>query len=267
MARVLVTGGTGFVGAHCLVQLLAAGHEARTTVRDLKREGEARAMLRRGGAGDVGERLTFVRADLSADAGWAEAIRGCDTVLHVASPFPVTVPKDENELIVPARDGALRVLRAARDAGVERVVLTSSFVAIGYGHQARTAAYTEADWTDLNAPGLAAYTKSKTIAERAAWDFVAREGGKLELAVVNPVGIFGPVPGADYAPSILIVKRLMDGAVPACPRLFFGAVDVRDVADLHLRAMTHAAARGERFIAMADGTLSLLDVAKVLRDH
>ena len=132
MARVLVTGGTGFVGAHCLIQLLAAGHETRTTVRDLNREGEARAMLRQGGAGDVGEGLTFVRADLSADSGWAEAVLGCDTVLHVASPFPVTVPKDENELIVPARDGALRVMKAARDAGVKRVVMTSSFVAIGY---------------------------------------------------------------------------------------------------------------------------------------
>ncbi len=133
MARVLVTGGTGFVGAHCLVQLLAAGHETRATVRDLKRESEVRAMLRQGGAGEVGERLTLFRADLNADAGWAEAAAGCDYVLHVASPFPSTVPKDENDLIAPARDGALRVLRAARDAGVKRVVLTSSFAAIGYG--------------------------------------------------------------------------------------------------------------------------------------
>ena len=218
MARVLVTGGTGFVGAHCLIQLLAAGHETRTTVRDLKREGEARAMLRQGGAGDVGERLTFVRADLSADAGWAEAVRGCDTVLHVASPFPVTVPKDENELIVPARDGALRVLKAARDAGVQRVVLTSSFVAVGYGApKDRTAVFTEDDWTNLNDPSVQPYGKSKTIAERAAWDFIAREGGQLELAVVNPTLIFGPVLGSDVSASIVLVKRLLDGSLPGCP--------------------------------------------------
>src|SRR5271154_1800443 len=163
MARVLVTGGTGFVGAHCLIQLLAAGHETRATVRDLKRESDVRAMLRQGGAGEVGERLTLFRADLNADAGWAEAAAGCDTVLHIASPFPSTVPKDENELIAPARDGALRVLRAARDAGVKRVVQTSSFAAIGYGNGERTTAFTEQDWTNTDAPGVQPYPKSKTI--------------------------------------------------------------------------------------------------------
>lgn len=266
-ARVLVTGGTGFVGAHCLIQLLAAGHETRTTVRDLAREGQVRAMLRQGGAGEVGERLTLVRADLNSDAGWAEAVAGCDYVLHVASPFPSTVPKDENELIAPARDGALRVLRAARDAGVRRVVLTSSFAAIGYGAPAdRTAPFTEADWTDLGDPSVQPYQKSKTIAERAAWDFIAREGGGLELAVVNPVGVFGPVLGPDYSTSILLVKRFLDGSVPGCPDLWFGAVDVRDVADLHLRAMTDPAARGERFLATAGDFLSAVQLAQTLKD-
>jgi dihydroflavonol-4-reductase len=265
MARVLVTGGTGFVGAHCLIQLLAAGHEARATVRDLAREGELRAMLRRGGAGDVGGRLTVFRADLNADAGWAEAAAGCDYVRHVASPFPSAVPKDENELIVPARDGALRVLRAARDAGVKRVVLTSSFAAIGYGAKGRTTAFTEADWTDIKSPGVLPYQKSKTIAERAAWDFVAREGNGLELAVVNPVGVLGPVLGPDYSTSILLVKRLLDGSMPGCPDICFGIVDVRDVADLHLKAMTDPAARGERFLATGGDFLTVVDIARILK--
>ena len=243
MARVLVTGGTGFVGAHCLVSLLAAGHETRTTVRDLAREKDVRAMLRQGGAGDVGARLSVFRADLLADAGWAEAAAGCDYVLHVASPFPSTLPKDENELIAPARDGALRVLKAARDAKVKRVVLTSSFAAIGYGGKGRTDAYTEKDWTDVNDPSVRPYPKSKTIAERAAWDFIAREGGGLELAVVNPVGIFGPVLGPDYSTSIVLVKRLLDGSLPGCPDIWFGCVDVRDVVDLHLKAMTDSRRR------------------------
>jgi nucleoside-diphosphate-sugar epimerase len=267
MARVLVTGGTGFVGAHCLIQLLAAGHETHATVRDLKRESDVRAMLRQGGAGEVGKRLKLFRADLNADAGWPEAAAGCDAVLHVASPFPSTVPKDENELIAPARDGALRVLKAARDAGVKRVVLTSSFAAVGYGApKDRTAVFTEEDWTNLNDPTVQPYAKSKTIAERAAWDFIAREGGELELAVVNPVGVFGPVLGPDLSTSIVLVKRLLDGAMPGCPDIWFGAVDVRDVADLHLKAMTDPAARGERFLATAEDFVSVRQIAHVLKD-
>jgi dihydroflavonol-4-reductase len=175
------------------------------------------------------------------------------------------VPKDEKELIGPARDGTLRVLRAARDAGVKRVVLTSSFAAIGYGAKGRTTAFTEEDWTNLGDPSVQPYQKSKTIAEREAWDFIAREGGALELAVVNPVGVFGPVLGPDYSTSILLVKRFMDGAVPGCPDLWFGAVDARDVADLHLRAMTAPAARGQRFIATAGDFVSALEIAQFLK--
>jgi nucleoside-diphosphate-sugar epimerase len=265
MSKVLVTGGSGFIGSHCLLQLLAAGHETRTTVRNLKRADEVGAMLAQGGAGDVGERLSFFAADLESDTGWAEAVAGCDYVLHVASPFPASMPKDENELIVPAREGALRVLRAARDAGVKRVVLTSSFAAIGYGAQGRTAPFTEEDWTDPSKPDVQPYTKSKTLAERAAWDFIAREGGDLELAVVNPVGVFGPALALDYSTSVLIIQRLMDGSVPGCPRLYFGGVDVRDVADLHIRAMTDPAAKGERFLAVAGDFVSMLEMARVLR--
>jgi nucleoside-diphosphate-sugar epimerase len=266
MSTVLVTGGSGFVGSHCILQLLPAGHQVRTTIRDLRREGGVRAMLKEGGA-KPGERLSFVAADLEKDAGWAEAARGCEYVLHVASPFPATLPKHENELIVPARDGALRVLRAARDAGVKRVVLTSSFAAIGYGHKPQSAPFNETNWTDLDGEGVSAYAKSKTLAERAAWDFIATEGRELELSVVNPVGVFGPVLGPDYSTSILIVQRMMDGAMPGLPRLYFGAVDVRDVADLHLRAMTDPRAKGERFLAVAGNFMSMLDIAKILKSR
>jgi nucleoside-diphosphate-sugar epimerase len=205
-----------------------------------------------------------VKADLLDDAGWNEAVAGCEYVHHVASPFPEKVPKDENELIVPARDGALRVLRAARSAGVKRVILTSSFAAVGYGHEERETPFDETTWTNTDAP-LAPYVKSKALAERAAWDFVAKEGGSLELVTVNPVGVFGPVFGRDYSTSILVVQRLLDGAVPGCPKIVFGGVDVRDVADLHLRAMTNPAARGERFLAIAGDFVTLLDVAKILK--
>jgi len=266
MSIVLVTGGSGFIGSHCILQLLAAGHQVRTTVRSLKREGDVRALLKEGGA-EPGGRLSFFAADLEKDAGWPEAVAGCEYVLHVASPLPPGLPKNEDELIVPAREGTLRVLRAARDAGVKRVVQTSSFAAIGYGHSEQKTPFSEATWTDPNASDVQPYTKSKTLAERAAWDFIAREGGNLELSVVNPVGVFGPVLGPDYSTSILLVQRLMDGAMPGCPRLFFGVVDVRDVADLHVCAMTHPAAKGERFLAVAGDFMSILEIAKVLKSR
>ena len=264
MSTVLVTGGSGFIGSYCILQLPADGHQVRTTVRNLARESEVRAMLKAGGT-DAGDRLKFFAADLEKDAGWAEAVAGCDYVLHVASPFPSGIPKHEDELIVPAREGALRVLKAARDAGVKRVVLTSSFAAVGYGQTPRETPFDETNWTDPKAGHMTAYVKSKTFAERAAWDFVAREGGGLELSVVNPVGVFGPVLGPDYSTSILLVQRLMDGAMPGAPRLYFGVVDVRDVADLHIRAMTDPAAKGERFLAVAGDFMSIQDIAKVLK--
>ena len=264
MSTVLVTGGSGFIGAHSILQLLAAGHQVKTTVRNLKREGEVRAMLKAGGA-DAGDRLTFFAANLESDAGWKDAAAGCDYVLHVASPIPPALPKHEDELIVPARDGALRVLKASREAGVKRVVMTSSMAAIAYGFPPRAEPFTEKDWSDLNGRHVGPYPKSKTIAERAAWDFIAKEGGGLELSVVNPVFVGGPVLGADYSPSILVFQRLMDGQMPGCPKLYFALVDVRDVADLHIRAMTNPAAKGERFTAAAGVTMSMLDIAKVLK--
>jgi len=264
MSMVLVTGGSGFIGSCCILQLLEAGHQVRTTVRKLSREAEVRAMLALGGI-EAGERLSFVAADLMSDAGWAEAASGCDYVLHVASPFPPMLPKHEDDLIVPAREGALRVLHAAREAGVKRVVLTSSFAAIGYGHRSRPEVFDETSWTDPGGPDVQPYAKSKTLAERVAWDFVAREGCAPELSVVNPVGVFGPVLGPDYSTSILLIQRLMDGALPGCPRLYFGVVDVRDVADLHILAMTSPAAKGERFLAVSGEFMSIVEIAKVLK--
>ena len=266
MSTVLVTGGSGFIAAHTIVQLLAAGHQVRTTVRNLTRANDVRALLKEGGA-EPGDRLSFFAANLEHDAGWTEAVAGCDYVLHLASPFPAGIPKHEDELIVPAREGALRVLRTARDAGVKRVVLTSSFAAIGYGHKPPATPYDESDWTDLKSRGLTAYVKSKTLAERAAWEFIARAGNRLELSVVNPVGVFGPVLGRDYATSIILIQRLMDGAMPGLPRLYFGVVDVRDVADMHIRAMTHPAAKGERFLAVSGDFMSIKEMAGVLKER
>jgi len=261
---VLVTGGSGFLGAHCVLALLKAGYRVRTTLRSGRRQADVLAMLKVGGA-EPGDRLSFAIADLMTDAGWPQAVAGCDYVLHVASPFPPGVPKHEDDLIIPAREGALRVLRAARDAGVKRVVLTSSFAAIGYGKMPPDGRpFTEESWTDPTAK-VSAYVKSKTLAERAAWDFIAAEGGRLELAVVNPVGIFGPVLGSDHSTSTEFVQRMMNGAMPGLPRLSFGVVDARDVADLHVRAMTNPAASGERFLAVSGDFITVREIAQTLK--
>ena len=264
MSTVLVTGGSGFVATHCILNLLAAGHTVRATVRSQSRETALRALLGAGGA-NPGDALKVYVADLEQDAGWPEAVNACDYVLHVASPFPSHVPQHEDELIVPAREGALRVLRAAHAAGVKRVVLTSSFAAVGYGHPPQSTPFDESSWTNLAGPGVTAYVKSKTLAERAAWDFVQSQGRALELAVVNPVGVFGPALGEDTSTSIYIIKRMMEGSIPGMPNVSFGVVDARDVADLHLRAMTHPAAKGERFLAIGDDAISMIDVARLLK--
>lgn len=263
---VLVTGGSGFIASHCILQLLEKGYRVRTTIRNINRADEVTSNLREAGAIRPNE-LTFVVADLLSDSNWKEAVSGCDFVLHVASPFPAKLPKKESELVTPAVEGTLRVLRFARDASVKRVVITSSFAAIGYGHNPSTRPLSETDWTDPDKKNITAYVKSKTLAERAAWDFISKEGGSMELAAVNPVGVLGPVLGKDISTSIQVVKYLIDGAIPGCPHLSFGFVDVRDVADLHIRAMTNPKAKGERFLAVAGESLTMQEIAVMLKKH
>lgn len=261
---VLVTGGSGFLGTHTIVQLLEAGYTVRTTVRSPQREDEVRLLLRADSMTDD-SRLSFTVADLTKDDGWQQAMEGVSYVLHTASPFPDRQPEDENELLLPARDGTLRVLKAARKADVKRVVITSSFAAVGYSPKPANEPYTEEDWTNPDQPGLSAYIKSKTIAERAAWDFMKKDPGNLELSVINPTGIFGPVLGKDFSSSLQIIQNMLEGKMPAVPDVSFGVADVRDVADAHIRAMTNPNAAGSRFIVTSDRMMSFYDMAVALK--
>ena len=261
---VLVTGGTGFLGIHTILQLLHQDYEVKTTLRSLAKKDTIIKALEEGGITDFSH-LSFVEADLTDDKNWDEAVKNCDYVLHVASPFPAQDPKDENELIIPARDGALRVLKASRDAGVKRVVLTSSFAAVGYSINIEDYVFSEKDWTDVNAE-LPAYIKSKTVAEKSAWEFIEREGNGLELSVINPVGIFGPVIGGITSASLdVAVSSILNGNLEYTPTFTMGVVDVRDVADIHIRAMLDPKANGERFIATSDGVMSFYDVAELFK--
>ena len=265
MSTVLVTGGSGYIACYCILALCRAGYAVRATVRDFRRVPEVRAMLARGGLGaEQASAIEFFVADLESDAGWREATDGCEFVMHVASPTLTTLPKNDDEMVRPARDGVLRVLRAAREAGVKRVVLTSAFGAVGYGHKPQDRPFTEDDWTEIN-DTVAPYQKSKTLAERAAWEFVRNEGRGLELTAINPVGVLGPVLGPDYSPSLSLVEQMIEGRMPFAPNFGHGFVDVRDVADLHLTAMTHPQANGERFLAIAGHSLYIIEIAKILR--
>jgi nucleoside-diphosphate-sugar epimerase len=259
---VLVTGGSGFIGGWCVAGLLEQGYAVRATVRDLGREPAARAAI--GRQVDPGDRLSFHAVDLTDDAGWDTAMAGCDYLLHVASPLGVAEPKDPDVLIRPAREGARRAVGAAIRAGVKRVVLTSSVAA---AHKASGGGDWLADetvWTDLSGPGVSAYARSKTLAERAAWDLIGEANGKTTLAVVNPALVLGPVMSSDYSESLQVVERLLTGRVPGLPRVGFNVVDVRDVADLHIRAMTHERAAGQRYIA-AGNHAWIGEVAEILR--
>ncbi len=259
---VLVTGGTGYLAAWCIVALLRRGYRARTTVRGEGKADKVRAAVERAGAAI--DELEFAVADLLADDGWPDAVAGCAGVLHVASPLIAT--RDAEAVIRPAVDGTLRVLRAARDAGVRRVVYTSSCGAVYYGHPDRTTPFDESDWTIVGGGPMSSYVISKALAERAAWDFLADEGGRLELSTINPAGIFGPALSPDATSSLGLIRTLLSGT-PGAPNLWMGIVDVRDVADLHVRALESPAAAGQRFIAWAAGPISMPQIASLLRER
>ncbi len=262
-STVLVTGGSGYLGGWCLVEVLSRGHRARTTVRNPSREPEVRSML--ASEVGVGDRLSVFEADLLSDEGWAQAVEGCDYVLHVASPFPPSQPKDPDELIVPAREGTLRVLRAALDAGVKRVVITSSIAAVRNAGQPAHQPLTEEDWTDPENPNLTPYAQSKTIAEQAAWALVRERDQADRLTAVNPGAIIGPVLSDHRSYSLQAIERMLDG-MPGVPRLGFNFVDVRDVAKLQVTAMSSPEAAGERLIA-AGRWMWMADVAEILRER
>lgn len=256
---VLVTGGSGYIAGFLIRQLIANDWTVNTTVRSLKRENEVRGWLNV----DNGK-LHFFAADLENDAGWAEAMAGCSHVAHVASPFPLDVPKHADDLVIPAREGALRALRFAKAAEVKRFVLTSSMAAIAYGHGKGRDLYDEADWTNLDNPAVMPYPRSKTVAERAARDWAKAEAPGIEFASVNPAAVFGPLLSDDLSTSIEVVKQLLEGKVPMCPDIGFGIIDVRDVADLHYRALTAPAIHDERYVCSGP-FLKMIDVANILR--
>ena len=258
---VLVTGGSGYIAGYLIRLLAAGGWTVHTSVRQRSTE----AALRRRLAVDDA-RLRVFPAELTADAGWAEACAGCTHVAHLASPVAAEAVRDPDVLVAPARDGTLRVLRAARDAGVRRFVMTSSVAAIAYGRGRGVHHLTETDWTDLRSPGLSPYVRSKTIAERSAREWVDAQSGTLEFCSICPSVVLGPVWSADYSPSVQIVQRLLAGELKACPDFGFGVVDVRDLAELHRLALVTPGLAGERFIASGP-YLTLLQVAQVLRSH
>ncbi|WP_288761457.1 aldehyde reductase [uncultured Lacticaseibacillus sp.] len=262
---VVVTGGSGFIASHIILQLLQQGYAVRTTARSLAKRPLIEQMLRKGGVSDLSA-LEVVAADLTHEDPWDDAIAGASYVIHVASPTPTLNFKNEDEMIRPAINGVLYVLRAASRHHVKRVVLTSAYGAIFAGHPERNTPFTEDVWSDLSAKGVHPYQKSKTMSERAAWDFIAKDDSGLELATVNPVAVMGPVLADDYSHSNIQIQEMLAGKTKMVPRVNSGYVDVRDVASLHILAMNQPAAAGQRFLATTGETYSMLEVANILRE-
>ncbi len=258
---VLVTGGSGFIAVHIILKLLNQGYRVRTTLRTISRQDEVKSMLTQGGITDF-SKLEFIQTDLTSDRNWREAVDGAEYVIHVASPTPATRPKDGDEMVKMAVEGTLRVMKAAKAAGVKRVVLTSASGAVIAGNKAHSGLFTEEDWTNLTG-NIDAYQRSKTMAEREAWEFAKKEN--IELSAVNPVAVMGPILGKDYSHSNKIIKAMLTGKMPYLLKIGFDCVDVRDVADLHLLAMTRTEALGERFLATSGENLTYKQEAEILQ--
>jgi dihydroflavonol-4-reductase len=264
METVLVTGGTGFIGLHCLQQLLDKGYKVRTTIRSESRKQEVMDAMKKHSSNC--ENLEFFIADLLNDNGWKEAVEGSKYVLHVASPFFLGEPENEDVFIKPAVEGTLRVLKACADADVQKVVLTSSFAAVGYGHPREKEVYTEEDWSSVDGE-ISPYAKSKTLAEKAAWEFVENleESKKFELTVINPVAVTGPMLTSDIGSSNDFLLKLISGSMPACPKIHMGYIDVRDVAKAHIFSMTEEKTDGERII-LSENEMFFAEVGKTLNE-
>jgi dihydroflavonol-4-reductase len=264
METVLVTGGTGFIGLHCLQQLLDKGYKVRTTIRSESRKQEVLEAMKKHSSNY--ENLEFYIADLLKDDGWKEAVEGSKYVLHVASPFFLGEPENEDVFIKPAVEGTLRVLKACADADVQKVVLTSSFAAVGYGHPREKEVYTEEDWSSVDGE-ISAYAKSKTLAEKAAWEFVENleESKKFDLTVINPVAVTGPMLTSDIGSSNDFLLKLISGSMPACPKIHMGYIDVRDVAKAHIFSMTEEKTNGERII-VSENEMFFAEVGKTLNE-
>ena len=259
--KVLVTGASGYIAGFVVKALIDDGWSVSGTIRSLAKANAVRASL-----GLSADQLPLTAADLTHDAGWAEAAAGCDFVQHIASPLPTGAISRDDDVIIPARDGALRAVRAAQAAGVKRVVMTSSVAAMYYGMTGQNRIYTEADWSDLTSPATNAYAKSKTIAERAARDWVAANGGGMEYCTINPALVLGPVLGSDFSGSLAVITRMLDGELPGLPAIGFGICDVRDIAAAHVAAMTTPGIDGERFLCSGEH-LAMADVAAILKSR
>ena len=265
MEKVLVTGGSGFIALHCIDQLLEKGFMVRTTIRSESRKDEINKAMEK--YPNLHQNLEFHICDLLEDKGWDAAVDGCDYVLHVASPFILEVPSDEDVLIRPAVDGTLRVLNACSKANVKKVVLTSSVAAVAYGH-GKEKTFDESDWSNTgDDSGITPYAKSKTLAEKAAWEYVDNldADNRFDFTVINPVGVFGPMLTSDMGTSNSLVSKLINGELPACPATHMGYVDVRDVAKAHIFSMLNSSTNDKRII-VSESEMFFVDVGRILND-